>query len=60
MDTSDDRIEFDAQGRSNHAVDFLTNIKPNGTLMINLSSLSKIVSKTKSDGKGRDFDAFGS
>ena len=46
-------------GRSNHAVDFLTNIKPKWHPDDqSRSSLSKIVSKIKSDGKGRDFDCI--
>jgi len=59
MDTSDFNIVFDKEGVCDHCNTFKSNIKPHwDTSVIGLNSLSLLVEKIKSKGKGKDFDCL--
>jgi len=59
MDTSDSKIEFDANGVCDHCIDFYKNILPNWhTDEHGRAELSAIVAQIKKSGKGNDFDCL--
>ena len=59
MDTSDTRIQFDANGICDHCNDFINNVKPNWIVDLNSrNELAKIIEKIKIQGKGKEFDCI--
>lgn len=59
MDSSDSRITFDADGVSDHAVDFFNNVFPKWHPdERGANDLQIIVEKIKEDGRKRDFDCI--
>ena len=59
MDTSDTRIQFDANGICDHCNDFINNVKPNWNVDENSKyELAKIIEKIKIQGKDKEFDCI--
>ncbi len=59
MDTTDEKIVFDARGVCDHCTNFYENILPNWhTDGRGVRTLQKIVERIKDEGRGREFDCI--
>jgi len=58
MDTSDEMIKFNSNGRCNHCLKYEKNIKPLLMLKEHQSSFEKLINKIKNEGKNKKYDSI--